>query len=97
MRLARGRRGSGSPIAAPRRGAPRQREPTPEALDIPDLGSGAARPPAAAEAREVFAAIAALPAAFRDVLVAIDVAGLSYSEAGRALHVPEAGSLSQAT
>jgi hypothetical protein len=32
-----------------------------ESLEIPDAGSGAARPPAAAEAREVFAAIAALP------------------------------------
>ncbi|MEA2224536.1 MAG: hypothetical protein QOH83_2912 [Solirubrobacteraceae bacterium] len=41
-------------------------------------------------ARELFAMIAALPAAQRDVLVAIDVAGLSYREAGRALRVKEA-------
>ena len=60
-----------------------------ESLEIPDAGSGAARPPAVAEAREVFAAIAALPDASREVLVAIDVAGLSYGEAGRALNVPE--------
>ena len=55
---------------------------------MPDLGR-ATQPPAAAEAREVFATIAALPAASREVLVAVDVAGLSYSEAGRALNVPE--------
>jgi RNA polymerase sigma-70 factor (ECF subfamily) len=41
-------------------------------------------------ARELFAMIAALPAAQRDALVAIDVAGLSYREAGRALRVKEA-------
>jgi RNA polymerase sigma-70 factor (ECF subfamily) len=43
----------------------------------------------AVEAREVYAAVAALPADFRDVLVAVDVAGLSYREAGRALGIPE--------
>jgi RNA polymerase sigma-70 factor (ECF subfamily) len=59
----------------------------PEALEIPDPRAGAAEPPAAAEAREVFGAIAALPAEFRDALVAIDVAGLSYHEAARALRV----------
>ena len=35
------------------------------------------------------AAIAALPQEFRDALVAVDVAGLSYREAARALGVPE--------
>ena len=59
-----------------------------EALDLPDPRTGA-EPPAAAEAHEVFAAIAALPAEFRDVLVAIDIAGLSYGEAATALRVPE--------
>jgi RNA polymerase sigma-70 factor (ECF subfamily) len=58
----------------------------PETLDLQDP-HGAAEPPAAAEAREVFAAVAALPADFRDVLVAVDVAGLSYDEAAKALHV----------
>jgi RNA polymerase sigma-70 factor, ECF subfamily len=43
----------------------------------------------AAEIREVHAAIAELPAEFRDVLVAVDVAGLSYREAARALKLPE--------
>jgi RNA polymerase sigma-70 factor (ECF subfamily) len=59
-----------------------------ESLELPDLG-GTAQPPAAAEAREVFATIAALPAVFREVLVAVDVAGLSYDEAARAMQVPE--------
>ena len=37
----------------------------------------------------MFAAIAALPAASRDVLIAVDVAGLSYGEAASAMQVPE--------
>jgi len=46
-------------------------------------------PAAAAETREVHDAIAELPEEFRDALVAVDVAGLSYGEAARALEVPE--------
>ena len=42
------------------------------------------------ETHEVFTAIAVLPADFRDALVVIDVAGLSYGEAAKALHVREA-------
>ena len=61
----------------------------PEALDLPDPRAGAAEPAAAAEAREVYAAIAALPAKARDVIVAVDVAGLTYGEAGEALRVGE--------
>jgi RNA polymerase sigma-70 factor, ECF subfamily len=68
---------------------PRAADAGPEALDLSDP-RGAAEPPVAAEAREVFAAIAALPAEQRDALVAIDVAGLSYREAATALHVREA-------
>jgi len=41
------------------------------------------------EAEEVYAAIFALPADFRDAVIAVDVAGLSYREAARALRVPE--------
>ena len=41
------------------------------------------------EQRRVYGAIAELPPDFRDAIVAIDVAGLSYSEAARALRVPE--------
>ena len=48
---------------------------------------GGAPPEEAVLAREVFAHIAALPDAFRDALVAVDVAGLSYEEASRLLDV----------
>lgn len=48
------------------------------------------RPESALEARDVFTVIAALPPDFRDALVAVDVAGLSYREAGRLLRVREA-------
>jgi RNA polymerase sigma-70 factor, ECF subfamily len=41
------------------------------------------------EQRRVYGAIAALQADFRDALVAVDVAGLSYGEAAGALRVPE--------
>ena len=36
----------------------------------------------------MLAAVAALPADQRDVLAAVDVAGLSYDEAARALDIP---------
>jgi RNA polymerase sigma-70 factor, ECF subfamily len=39
--------------------------------------------------RQVYAAIHELPEEFRDALVAVDVAGLSYGEAARVLGVPE--------
>ncbi len=42
------------------------------------------------ESAELYAAIARLPDDFRDALVAIDVVGLSYREAARALRVREA-------
>ncbi len=47
-----------------------------------------ASPPAVVAAREVFAAISTLPDDYRDVLVAVDVAGLSYEEAANAFAVP---------
>lgn len=65
----------------------------PEALDDerePADPSLATRPEAAIEAREVFSVIAALPDIFRDALVAVDVAGLSYSEAAELLDTKEA-------
>jgi RNA polymerase sigma-70 factor (ECF subfamily) len=46
-------------------------------------------PAEAVEQRELIAFIASLPDDFRDVLVAVDVAGLSYKEASSALGVPE--------
>ena len=62
--------------------------PLPEELDViadprsPD-------PAAAVEAGEVYAAVAQLPADYRDVLVAVDVTGLSYKETARAFRIPE--------
>jgi RNA polymerase sigma-70 factor, ECF subfamily len=50
----------------------------------------APRPEARLESAELYAAIAELPDDFRDALVAIDVVGLSYREAARALKVREA-------
>ncbi len=47
-----------------------------------------ASPVAVLTAREVFAAIAALPADQREVIAAVDVAGLSYAEAAEALGIP---------
>jgi RNA polymerase sigma-70 factor (ECF subfamily) len=47
----------------------------------------AVRPEASVEAAEVYAAISVLPDHFRHALVAIDVVGLSYREAARALGV----------
>jgi RNA polymerase sigma-70 factor, ECF subfamily len=50
---------------------------------------GSAGPAEIAEQRELLAQISELPAEFRDVLVAVDVAGLSYKEASSTLGVPE--------
>jgi RNA polymerase sigma-70 factor (ECF subfamily) len=48
------------------------------------------RPEQALEVQELYATIAELPEDFRLALVAVDVLGLSYREAGRALKVREA-------
>ena len=48
------------------------------------------QPEHALEVAEVYEAIAALPDDFRMAIVAVDVLGLSYREASRALHVREA-------
>jgi RNA polymerase sigma-70 factor, ECF subfamily len=63
--------------------------PMPEQFEPVDQNVGT-RPEAAADARAVFAHIAALPDVFRDALVAVDVVGLSYAEAARALGTREA-------
>jgi RNA polymerase sigma-70 factor (ECF subfamily) len=44
-------------------------------------------PHASAEANEVLAALAALPHPYRETLAAVDLAGLSYAEAAKALGV----------
>jgi RNA polymerase sigma-70 factor (ECF subfamily) len=48
------------------------------------------RPEQALEMQELYATIASLPESFRLALVAVDVLGLSYREASRALRVREA-------
>ena len=68
---------------------PQTTDAEPESLELAGHAGGTPGPASAVEAREVFAAIAALPDASRDTLVAVDVAGLSYGEAARALKVPE--------
>ena len=63
--------------------------PLPEDLDLV-ADPSASNPEAVIEKGELYAAIAELPDDFRDALVAIDVLGLSYREAARALRVREA-------
>ncbi|HZL55289.1 MAG TPA: RNA polymerase sigma factor, partial [Solirubrobacteraceae bacterium] len=48
------------------------------------------RPEDALEAQELYSAIAKLPEDFRLALVAVDIVGLSYGEAGKALNAREA-------
>ena len=55
-----------------------------EGFDAPDPRAGQ-RPEEAVVTREVFAVIAALAPDFRDALVAVDLVGLSYGEAGKLL------------
>ena len=62
--------------------------PLPDDLDLV-ADSRARRPEEALEAAEVFAAVAALPDDFRDVLVAVDIVGLSYKETARAFRIRE--------
>ena len=66
-----------------------QTTPLPDDIDlIEDRNAAAAE--SRIESAELYAAIARLPDDFRDALVAIDVIGLSYREAARALRVREA-------
>lgn len=69
----------------------RSRRPmTTELVDELAAGTRASDDPAAAfEINQVYSAIAELPDEFRDAIVAVDVTGLSYPEAARALGVPE--------
>jgi RNA polymerase sigma-70 factor (ECF subfamily) len=62
--------------------------PLPEGAEFVEQ-RGVTQPERALEAREIYEAIAALPDEFRDVLVAVDVAGLSYREAADALGTRE--------
>jgi len=60
-----------------------------EEVEVADPRS-ADRPEHAVEAAALYGAIAALPDDFRLALVAVDIVGLSYGEAGRVLGAPEA-------
>ena len=63
-------------------------DPLPDQLDLV-ADPQARQPHAGLEASELYSAIAALPDDFRDVLVAVDITGLSYREAARALRIRE--------
>src|ERR1700716_3200565 len=65
-----------------------QTTPLPDDLDLIE-DRGGARPVASIEHGALYAAISGLPDDFRDALIAIDVVGLSYREAARALRVRE--------
>jgi RNA polymerase sigma-70 factor (ECF subfamily) len=77
-------------ISARRTAARRpQTAPLPDDLDLIE-DRHAVKAESRLEAAELYAAIAQLPDDFRDALVAIDLVGLSYREAARALRVREA-------
>ena len=76
-------------LISQRRAASR-RPATTELIDEIVVGGRASDDPAeAAEIHQVYDVISRLPDEFRDALVAVDIAGLSYQEAARALGVPE--------
>jgi len=62
--------------------------PLPDDLDLV-RDPYAPEPQVALQADELYRAVAALPEDFRDVLVAVDITGLSYKEAAQALRLPE--------
>jgi RNA polymerase sigma-70 factor (ECF subfamily) len=70
----------------------RSRRPVTVGVPLHDLfadESGRGSPEGALQTAQVYGAIAALPGDFRDVVVAVDVVGLSYREAATALGVKE--------
>ena len=62
--------------------------PLPEDLDVVE-DPHAREPQLALETGELYSAISKLPDDYRDVLVAVDVTGLSYKEAAQALRIRE--------
>jgi RNA polymerase sigma-70 factor (ECF subfamily) len=76
-------------LVSQRRAQSRRPQTTP-LLDEVTVGTRASDDPAeAVESRQVYAAIHELPEEFRDTLIAVDIVGLSYREAARALGVRE--------
>lgn len=76
-------------LASQRRTAARRPATTPLHEELMAAPRSSEDPAEAVEVRQVHAAIAELAEEFRDALVAVDVAGLSYREAARALAIPE--------
>lgn len=81
-------------LVSQRRAAGRRPVTTPLTEELALSGAGmpdaaGIDPATATEIHEVFTAIAELPEEFRDAIVAVDVAGLTYGEAARVLNVPE--------
>jgi RNA polymerase sigma-70 factor, ECF subfamily len=76
-------------LVSQRRSAARRPATTPLAEELTPGARSSEDPAEAAEIRQVHAVISELPEQFRDALVAVDVAGLSYREAARALEIPE--------
>jgi RNA polymerase sigma-70 factor (ECF subfamily) len=73
-----------------RRTASRRPQVTAQLDDVPTASSRAdVQPEQAAEVNQVLAAVAALPRNMREVIVAVDVVGLTYAEAGKALGAHE--------
>jgi RNA polymerase sigma-70 factor (ECF subfamily) len=69
-----------------------RRAATDEGVEDPDSLAGArggSDPQQAAETQEVLDALGALPENYREVVAAVDVAGLSYAEAAKALGVKQ--------
>ncbi|HEX5467944.1 MAG TPA: RNA polymerase sigma factor [Gaiellaceae bacterium] len=72
-----------------RRTQSRRPQTAPLVDDLDPSGRPSDDPAQAAESREVYQAIRELSPEFRDALVAVDIVGLSYGEAARALDLPE--------
>jgi len=70
------------------RAAARRRSVALDVAEEPEDPRGGLRPDRAVEQREVLDAVHALASPFRETVVAVDVLGLSYKEAGGALDVP---------
>ena len=68
--------------------AEKRKPPTDATLDEDRDAAGAGDPEIAALAGEVYAEIGRLPAPLRDVVAAVDVAGLTYIEAAETLRIP---------
>ena len=70
------------------RAAARRQTTSLDDADEPEDPRSGLRPDRAAEGREVLEAVHTIESPFRETVVAVDVLGLSYKEASRALDVP---------